>query len=68
MDLPGPPACSLRPTRAPTSGLKLMLIILVVFALLALYGQWQSFRRAEIETAAIVPAPNVSPSHSPNND
>jgi hypothetical protein len=45
-----------------------MLIILVVFALLALYGQWQSFRRAEIETAAIVPAPNVSPSHSPNND
>jgi hypothetical protein len=69
MDLPRPPARSPgAATGAPASGLKLMLIILVVFALLAAYGQWERFRRPQTETATIVPAPNVSPSPSPNND
>jgi hypothetical protein len=55
-------------TRAPASGLKLMLAILILFALLALYGQWKHFQRAQIETVTIVPAPNASVSPSPNND
>jgi hypothetical protein len=68
MDLPGPPARSPGKTRAPASGLKLMLAILVVFALLAGYGKWEHFRRSLIETVTIIPAPNVSPSPTPNDD
>ncbi|MGI8957063.1 MAG: hypothetical protein ACR2II_09140 [Chthoniobacterales bacterium] len=67
MELPGPPARPPGETRAPASGLKLMLGILVVFALLAGYGQWQHYRRAKTETVTIVPAPNVSPAPSPND-
>ena len=54
--------------RAPASGLKLMLAILVIFALLAGYGKWEHFRRSRIETVTIIPAPNVSPSSTPNDD
>ena len=68
MDLPGPPARSPGATRAPLSGLKLMLGLLVVFALLAGYGQLERFRRPKTEKATIVPAPDVSPSPSPNNN
>jgi hypothetical protein len=39
---------------------------LVVFALLAGYGQWENFRRNQIETFTIIPAPRVSPSPSPD--
>ncbi|HEY1582881.1 MAG TPA: hypothetical protein VGF73_07275 [Chthoniobacterales bacterium] len=67
MDLPGPPARSPGPTRAPGSGLKLMLAILVVFVLLVSYGQWQNFRRSKNEKALILPAASVSPSPAPNN-
>jgi len=67
MDLPGPPARAPGATRAPASGLKLMLAILVVFALLAGYGKWEHFRRSQIETVTIIPAPNVSPSPIPND-
>jgi hypothetical protein len=68
MDLPGPPARSPGTTRAPVSGLKLMLTILVIFALLAGYGKWEHFRRSRIERVTIIPAPNVSPSSTPNDD
>ena len=68
MDLPGPPAHSPGATRAPASGLKLMLAVLGVFALLAVYGQWEHFRRPQTETVTIVPAPNGSPSPSPNDN
>jgi hypothetical protein len=68
MDLPGPPTRAPGATRAPASGLKLMLAILVVFALLAGYGKWEHFRRSQIETVTIIPAPNVSPSPTPNDD
>ncbi|MGB8341678.1 MAG: hypothetical protein WCE51_08810 [Chthoniobacterales bacterium] len=44
-----------------------MVAILVVFALLAVYGQWKHFRRPRIETATIIPAPTVSPSPLPND-
>ena len=65
MDLPEPPARAPGATRAPVSGVKLMLAILAVFALLAGYGQWEFFRRPLTEKATIIPAPNVSPSPSP---
>lgn len=45
-----------------------MLAILILFALLALYGQWEHSRRSQTETVTIVPAPNVSAAPSPNND
>ncbi|MGH8093644.1 MAG: hypothetical protein ACREIF_09255 [Chthoniobacterales bacterium] len=61
MDLPGPPTHSAGATRAPASGLKHMLAILVVFALLAVYGQSEHFRRARTETATVVPALDLSP-------
>jgi hypothetical protein len=68
MDLPGPPARAPGASRAPASGFKLMLAILVVFALLAGYGKWEQFRRTQIETVKIVPVPNISPLPSPNDD
>ena len=45
MDLPEPPAPSQGETRAPVSGLKLMVLILAVFVLLAGYGLWEVYRR-----------------------
>jgi hypothetical protein len=66
MDLSERPARSPGATAAPAGGLKLMLLVLVVFALLAAYGQWEQFRRPQIETVTILPAPNGSPSPSPN--
>jgi hypothetical protein len=57
MDLPQPPNRP-RATRAPINGLKLMLAVLVIFALLASYGQWEHFRRSEAISATISPAPN----------
>ncbi len=68
MELPNPPARPPGETRAPASGLKLMLGILVVFALLAGYGQWQNSRRAQSETVTIVPASQASPAPSPNEN
>ena len=66
MNLPDAPAPSPDPERAPVNGLKLMLAIVLGFALVALYGQWQHFRRAKVESITILPAPNVSPTSSPN--
>jgi hypothetical protein len=66
MDVPGPPAPSAHSTRAPASGLKLMIAILIVFGLLAGYGQRERSRRPKTETATIIPAPNVSPLPSPD--
>jgi hypothetical protein len=68
MDLSGTSTRSPATSRAPKSGLKLMLAILVLFALLAIYGQWQHFRRPRTETATITPTREVSPSPSPNDN
>jgi hypothetical protein len=42
-----------------------MLVILLVFAALAIFGQWERARRAKIETTTIIPASATSPSPSP---
>jgi hypothetical protein len=66
MDLPAPPSQPPAPARAPANGLKLMLVVVFVFAGLAAYGQWEHFRRAKVETVTIVPTLKVSPARSPN--
>jgi hypothetical protein len=66
MELPGLPTRSPGTSRAPASGLKLMLAILTVFALLAGYGQWQRLQRPKVETVTIIPVPGAPASPSPN--
>jgi hypothetical protein len=68
MDLPGPPAHASAPTRAPASGLKLMLIVVAVFGLLAIYGQWERHRRPQTQTATILSKAELSPSPSPQDN
>jgi hypothetical protein len=66
MDLSDSPPPSPGPPRAPANGLKLKQVIVLAFALVAVYGQWQHFRRAEVESVTVLPTPNVSPTPSPN--
>jgi hypothetical protein len=52
-------------TRAPRSGVRLMIIIVVAMALLAIYANVQKARRNEIEKVTIIPVatpPPASPS------
>lgn len=53
---------------APASGLKLIALILGLFALAAVYGQWQHAQRAQTESAVVRPAPTASPTLSPNEN
>ena len=53
------------PTRAPRSGLILMLIIVIAVALVAIYANVQKARRDKIEKVTIIPiseTPTASPS------
>jgi hypothetical protein len=54
------------PARAPAAGMKLMLLIVILFGLAAIYGQWQHARRPEAIRATILAPPNISPAPSPN--
>lgn len=54
------------PDRLPAAAFKLMLAIVVVFALAALYGQWQHGRRPAVESARILGRAAISPTPSPN--
>ncbi len=49
-----------RPSRAPGNGLKLMLAIVILFAALAAYGEWEALHRSESITATIQSSPNDS--------
>lgn|GEM_PF-6258560 len=68
MDLPTPPAPNSAISRAPLSGLKFMLAVLVIFVLLAGYGQWERARRERTVTATIESVPNESATPSPSPD
>jgi len=48
-------------SRAPRTGLRLMMIILIAMALLAIYANVQKSRREKIESVTIIPAPSVTP-------
>jgi hypothetical protein len=53
------------PSRAPRAGLRLMIIILLALALVALYANVQKARRDKIEKVTIIPisaTPSVLPS------
>lgn len=56
------------PSRAPRSGLMLMLFIVIGVALVALYANVQKARRDKIETVTIIPvSPPPSVSASPKD-
>lgn len=51
---------------APRNGVRLMIIILVALALLAIYANAQRARRDKIEKTTIIPAPSATtPAASP---
>ncbi|HSV63265.1 MAG TPA: hypothetical protein VLH83_07950 [Chthoniobacterales bacterium] len=53
------------PSRAPRSGLMLMLVIVIAAALVAIYANVQKARRDKIEKVTIIPiseSPTASPS------
>jgi hypothetical protein len=52
------------PAQAPTAGLRLMVVIVISMALVAIYANVQKARRDKIETATITPA-SPAPSASP---
>lgn len=48
-------------SRAPRTGVRLMMIIVVAIALVAVYANIQKARRNKIESVTIVPAPTATP-------
>ena len=54
-----------RSSRAPRAGVRLMIIIVVAMALLAVYANVQKARRNDIEKVTIIPV-TASPTASPN--
>jgi hypothetical protein len=51
---------------APRNGVRLMIVILVAMALLAIYANVQKARRDKIESTTIIPVPSASaPAASP---
>jgi hypothetical protein len=61
MDLPEPPLQRSRPSRAPTSGLQMMVAILVALLLLAIFANVQKFRANRIESITITPTSSATP-------
>jgi hypothetical protein len=53
------------PQRVPARGLVVIAIVLVAFALLALYANIQKLRRDRIETATVTPIATPTPTPSP---
>jgi hypothetical protein len=50
---------------APRIGVRLMIIILIGLALVAIYGNVQKVRRDKIETVTIIPASTATPAPAP---
>ena len=61
MNVPEPPLQRLRPSRAPISGLQMMVAILVALLLLAIFANVQKFRANSIESVTITPASSATP-------
>ena len=47
--------------RAPRAGVRLMIIIVIAMALLAIYGNVQKARRSQIEKVTIIPVATPPP-------
>ena len=50
--------------RAPRAGVRLMIIVVVAMALLAIYANVQKARRNEIEKVTIIPTASATPAPS----
>jgi len=50
---------------APRTGVKLMIVILIGLALVAIYANVQKVRRDKIETVTIMPASTATPAPAP---
>ena len=48
-------------SRAPRAGVRLMIIIVIAIALVAVYANVQKARRDKIESVTIIPAPTTTP-------
>ena len=48
-------------SRAPRTGVRLMIIIVAAIALVAVYANIQKARRGKIESVTIIPAPTATP-------
>jgi hypothetical protein len=48
-------------SRAPRTGVRLMVVILIGLALVAIYANVQKVRRDKIETVTIIPASTAAP-------
>lgn len=48
-------------SRAPQAGVRLMIIIVLAMALLAIYANVQKARRDKIEKVTIIPVPTAAP-------
>jgi hypothetical protein len=60
MNSPQPARDAPPSSRVPKSGVVLTLVIVVAMALLALYANLQRFRRDQVETVIVKPAPAPS--------
>jgi hypothetical protein len=52
-------------SRAPRTGVRLMVVILIGLALVAIYANVQKVRRDKIETVTIIPASTAAPTPVP---
>jgi hypothetical protein len=52
-------------SRAPRTGVRLMIVILIGLALLAIYANVQKLRRDKIERVTITPVSTATPAASP---
>ena len=50
---------------APRTGVRLMIVILIGLALVAIYANVQVVRRDKIETVTVVPVPTATPAAAP---
>jgi hypothetical protein len=48
-------------SRAPRTGVRLMITIVIAIALVAVYANIQKARRDKIESVTIIPAPTTTP-------
>jgi hypothetical protein len=64
VNLPQPPTEEPKPAPVSKNVLRLLLVILIGFGLVALYANVQKLRRAKIETVTFIPA--ASPAESPS--
>jgi len=62
MNSPQPARDAPPSSQVPKSGVVLLLVIVVAMALLALYANLQRFRRDQVETVIVKPAPLPSAS------